>query len=232
MSDATSHDDLLEDPGLETAILVPNLLLLLVIVLYVLTTKVGPDRVQPLVVADKQTSARIRQLERLLALNPEHRKAALELARLYRRAGQLPFSYDALRSAEQNGSRSARFRLKLGMAYIEIGKNADGVRVLHEALQGCRLRRCPAHIEARLSIFKQIADRIVERKINARLYPNKAAKVFDEVLKKVDGRFLGPLRRKRAKPSDKEPTTQPARPKRSRLDVGPSRSLTVSTRSV
>lgn len=195
MSDANPHDNLLKEPGLETAIMVPNLLLLLVIVLYVLTTKVGPDRVQPLVVADKETSARIRQLERLLARNPEHRKAALELARLYRRAGQLPFSYDALRSAEQNGSRAARFRMKLGMAYVEIGKNADGVRVLREALLGCRLRRCPAHIEARLSIFKQVADLIAERGINARLYPDKASKVFDEVLKKVDGRFIGPLRR-------------------------------------
>lgn len=221
MSDKTG--DLLKGPGLEGAVLIPNLLLLLVIVFYLLISRVGPDRVQPLVAADQKTSQRIRQLERLLARNPNDHGAAIQLARLYQRAGQLPFSYDALRSAEQDGSRDARFRMKLGMAYIEIGKNADGQRVLRAALTACEVNRCPAHIRARLSIFLQVADKIAERRIDARTNPEGAAKVFDEVLKKVDGhRFARPPKGKKgaleapaSKPAAAKPSaaSQPAPPR-------------------
>lgn len=218
MSDKTG--DLLKGPGLEGAVLIPNLLLLLVIVFYLLVTRVGPDRVQPLVAADQKTSQRIRDLERQLARNPNDHGAAIQLARLYQRAGQLPFSYDALRSAEQNGSRDARFRMKLGMAYVEIGKNADGQRVLRAALTACEVNRCPAHIRARLSIFLQVADKIAERKIDARTNPEGAAKVFDEVLKKVDGRRI---LRTGKKPGAKTSASKPSAAKPPASQPAPSR---------
>ena len=212
MTDETTRlEDLFKDPGIEAAVLIPNLLLLLVVVLYLLTTKVGPDRVQALVVADSKTTAQIRSLERQLARNPRDLSASFQLAHLYMRAGQLPFSYDALRGAEQDGSRLPSFRMMLGMAYVEIGKNADGQRVLHEALEGCTLRHCRPDVEARLSILSQVVDLIVERRINARIHPEKAAKIFGEVLKKVDGRVLGPLGKRPRSASGKKVSEKPGK---------------------
>jgi hypothetical protein len=196
----TEPDPVLRDPGLEAAVWVPNLLLLLVVVLYFLIVEGGRDDVQPLIMTDKKTASKIEDLERAMAREPGNQRLVLELARLYSRAGEVPFSYDALRNAEVNGSQEPFFRAKLGMAYLEIGKNLDGQRILKRTLQACQLRsgrsasageriflnRCSPGVVAKLDIFKQVADIFVKRSINARFYPDKARAVFDEVLKRIE----------------------------------------------
>ena len=176
--------------GLEAYVWVPNLLLLLGLVLIGLVGGGGRHQVGPLVATNRSTTELIQQLERRLARNPADGAASIELAQLYQRAGELPFSFEALRSAERRAGENLTFQMKLGMAYLELGKNGDGRRVLREALRRCDLRpkagrRCGVALRARLSIFLQVADLMVERNINARLQPEAVAKVFDSVLKHV-----------------------------------------------
>ncbi|MBW2731870.1 MAG: hypothetical protein JRH20_05715 [Deltaproteobacteria bacterium] len=197
------------DLGLEGTIWLPNVLLVMAFVLHLLITQLGIDRIQPLVITDATSTQRIKDLERSLALAPRRSDVVIELSRLYARAGELPLSYDALRDAEQNGSRDAYFKMRLAMAYLEVGKNADGRRVMQSALEACDLTHCPPRVRARLSIFSQVADIYVERNIDTRRYPHLAAKVFDEVVRKVEKSAVDMIMRA-AKKAEHRATSRPA----------------------
>lgn len=169
--------------ALEAAVVVPNVILLAVVVVYVVVRT--PPKAEPLVQTDRRTATRIDELEEALKRDPRAGGNALELARLYSRAGEFPWSVDALRAAERTGNSSLAFRMKLGLAYLELGKNLDGLRVLKAALQTCGRTDCPADLKARLEILTTVAEILTERRIDARKNQVAAAKVFRDVLKPV-----------------------------------------------
>jgi len=169
--------------ALEAAVVIPNVILLAVVVIYVVTR--SSPRAEPLVQTDRTTASRIDELEEALKRDPRTAGNAIELARLYSRAGEFPWSVDALRTAERTGDSSLPFRMKLGLAYLELGKNLDGLRVLKAGLQSCSRTECPADLKARLEIFTTVAELLVQRRIDARNNQVAAAKVFQEVLKPV-----------------------------------------------
>ena len=129
---------------LEAIVILPNLALLAFVILYVVTHGTATTRVAPLVEGDKGTTSRIAELELALRRHPQNLSSAIELARLYREAGEFPWSYNALQNAERTGKHEPAWKLMLGLAYLELGKNDDGVRVLDAALQGCAKQTCAA----------------------------------------------------------------------------------------
>lgn len=199
--------------GVEGTIWVPNILLLMTFVLYLLIAQLGVNRIQPLVVTDANTTQRIKELERKLALAPHQSDVVIELSRLYAKAGESTLSYDALRDAEQNGARDPRFKMRLAMAYLELAKNSDGQRVMQVALESCDLTRCPPALRARLSIFSQVADIYVERNIDTRRDPHLAAKVFGEVVRKMEKQTVDMIMRSAAR-AQKKAASRPSTPTR------------------
>ncbi len=187
-----------EDPrsrAMEAAVVIPNVILLALVVLYVVFRS-GP-RVEPLVKTDRQRAAEIDRLEQTLKREPGKGSSALALAKLYSRAGEFPWALDALRSAERNGDERPSFRMKLGLGYIELGRNLEGLRVLKQALVKCRdagPKKCSAGIKAKLEIFTRVAELLIERRIDTRKNQVAAAKVFDSVLKpaSIDPKELMP----------------------------------------
>jgi len=172
---------------LERAVLVSNLIFLgIAAVLLVLTGLGSGTRVEPLVGTDTRTSSRMEQLERALQRDPGNVAGAVELARLYGEAGEFPWSYDALRTAEQTGTLEPSWRLRLGLAYLEIGKSADGLRLLKEAKARCAADpACPAPVRVKLDLFTRVAQLYVDRGIDARRHRVAAEKALREVLKPV-----------------------------------------------
>jgi hypothetical protein len=147
-----------------------------------------------LVRADKETALRIGELELELARGPQSLEKALELARLYQDAGEFPWSYDALRNAERRGGADPSWLVRLGLAYIGLGKNADGLRVIRRAKERCGAEGCPPHVEAKVNIFERMARVFVERSIDSRRHRSAAYKVIREILKpiQVDPKTLRP----------------------------------------
>jgi hypothetical protein len=170
---------------LEAVVLIANLVFVGIVVLYLLAVKVGSGRVQPLVEADAQTAQRIRDLELALQRNPGNYTQALELARLYQDVGEFPWSYDALRKAEQGGGLDSAFRLRLGLAYVELGKNEDGLRVLKAAADRCHREECFADVRVKLDVFSQVATLFVDRRIDSRKQLIEAEAALREILKPV-----------------------------------------------
>lgn len=177
-----------------TTLLLPNIVSLCLMGLFLLGTALsGTRRVERLVTADDATTRRIHELERAVTLGgPQASWAALELARLYRRAGAFPWSYEALRQAESHGPREPAYRLELGLAYVELGRNADGERVIKGALAGCVSPGCTSAVRARLALFERVATLMREREIDARYEIVRADEVFREVLKPAESTGLGP----------------------------------------
>jgi len=180
--------------GIDVAIFLPNVILIGIVLLVIGIFAFGRERVLPLVATDRKTAAQIERLEREVSRKPTG-TGVFKLARLYQRAGETPWSYDALRTAEQRGGDDPRWRIKLALAYLEIGKNRDGRRVLRESIAACKVRRCGAGERARLEIFLEIAERFVAQKIDARRNVREANAVLDKVLKRVDATKLVGLRR-------------------------------------
>ena len=117
---------------------VPNVILLALVVLYFVFTRGSGPAVQPLVTTDQRTAAKIERLESRVTREPTKASgSALELSKLYARVGEFPWSVDVLRSAERSGDRAPVWRMKLGLAYLELGKNLDGLRLLKETRQRC-----------------------------------------------------------------------------------------------
>jgi hypothetical protein len=190
---------------LEVMILVVNLVFLAFVVLYLVSSGIAPTPVKPLVQADTRTTARIHELELTLQRDPNNVKSALELARIYQDAGEFPWSYDALRAAEASGDPDPAWRLRLGLAYIELGKNDDGLRVLRDAERRCASRKsCPADVRVKLELFGRVAALLQERRIDTRRQRAAAEKALHEVLKPVQ---VDP-----AKMRPKGPATPPAPP--------------------
>ncbi len=180
-----------ERKGLSTfqiLILVGNLVFVGIVVLYFVLTGVGQKQVKPLVEASPKTQQRIADLERLLARDPGNVGSAVELARLYRDVGEFPWSYDALRNAERSGNEDPAWRIKLGLAYLEIGKNDDGLRILKAARERCyrATPRCRQDLLTKLDVFHRLAEIFVERKIDSRKHLVAVNKAFQEVLKPVN----------------------------------------------
>jgi hypothetical protein len=171
---------------LETIVILPNLALLAFVILYVVTHGTAGTRVEQLVVGDKGTTARIAELELALRRQPRNISSAIELARLYREAGEFPWSYNALRNAEKTGKHDPAWKLMLGLAYLELGKNDDGVRVLDATLKECTRQACSAATRAKLEIFARIGHLLEERGIDARSHNKAAEKALHEVLKPVE----------------------------------------------
>ncbi|MCB9557709.1 MAG: hypothetical protein H6707_16485 [Deltaproteobacteria bacterium] len=196
---------------LEAAVVIPNVLLLVLIVSYLLFTRGNRGAgVEPVVRTDPKTAQRIAALEREVRLAPkQNRGGLLELARLYSHVGELPWSVDALRSAEREGSSAPVWRLKLGLAYLEIGYNLDGLRVLKAAMLTCggKQQTCSADVRAKLEIATRVAERLIERKVNAREQQQAAAKIFDSVLKQAQPQRLSDRLNKL---SPTQPTSAPA----------------------
>jgi hypothetical protein len=179
---------------LELIVLIPNLVLIGGIGFYFAATSAGKKEVQPLVKADPKTHVRIKELELALERNPGDLSMSIELSRLYQEVGEFPWSYDALRHAEENGSKEPSWRIKLGLAYLELAKNEDGLRVLRATRDRCEKEACPPHIRVKLDIFTRLAQRFVERHIDSRAQRTQADKALQEILKPVtvDPKKLGP----------------------------------------
>jgi hypothetical protein len=171
---------------LEVMILVVNLVFLAFVVLYLAGISIGPTPVKPLVQADSKTTARIQELELTLQRDPNNVHSALELARIYQDAGEFPWSYDALRNAEASGDPDPSWRLRLGLAYIELGKNDDGLRVLRDAESRCAARKsCRGDVRVKLELFVRVATLLKERRIDTRRQRAAAEKALHEILKPV-----------------------------------------------
>jgi len=172
---------------LEAIVLLPNLALVAFVVLYLVTQQSSTERVAPLVEGDRALTDRIAQLEQSLQREPSNISSAVELARLYREVGEFPWSYSALRNAEREGKPDPSWRLLLGLAYLELGKNKDANRVLEQSLRRCEQPpRCASNVKARLEIFARVARLFEERKIDARKHNAAAEKAMHEVLKPVE----------------------------------------------
>jgi hypothetical protein len=189
-----------------TALWVPNLALLVIIVMVFLGTTCGEGRVvETLVLTDDATRSRIVQLERRLRYGaPDAPAAGVELASLYLRVGAFPWAYDALKQAESRAPRDPGWRLDLGLAYIEIGHNDDGLRVISEAYRSCNPPQCGSQVRARLSLYLRVAELMKERRIDARRDLRRANEVFREVLKPAEATGLMP------KPAASRPADSPA----------------------
>jgi hypothetical protein len=171
---------------IEALVLLPNLVLVAFVILYLVTQQASGDKVAPLVLGDDDTTTRIANLELALQRQPADISSAIELARLYREVGEFPWSYNALRNAEASGRHEPAWRLMLGLAYLELGKNKDAVRVLDRTLEGCTKRSCSATVRSRLEIFGRVAHLFLERGIDARRHNTASEKALKEVLKPVE----------------------------------------------
>lgn len=170
---------------LEAAILIPNLVLIGVVLIYLAVTRVDGEKVELLVDADPVTQKRIAQLEKDLLRQPGDVTKALELARLYSDVGEFPWSYNALQAAEKHGSDDPSWQLKLALAYLELGKNDDGLRVLDEAVARCGSVKCAPPLRVKLDLFIRVAKLLKERGIDVRKDRTAADKALREVLKPV-----------------------------------------------
>ena len=170
---------------MEAAILIPNLVIIGGILFYLVATTIDEERVDPLVEADPDTAARISELEAALIDNPGDMSRAIELARIYTDMGEYPWSYNALKNAEARGNNDPAWQLKLGLAYLELGKNEDGLRVLTSALEDCGVTKCTHNTRVKLDLFSRVARIFVERKIDGRKDRVAADKAVKEVFKPV-----------------------------------------------
>jgi hypothetical protein len=170
----------------EAIVLIANLVLVGFVLVYLAVTRVGRERVTPLVESDPQTAARIALLEQSLAKDPGNLLGALELSRLYEEAGEFPWSYDALKSVEQKGGDDPTFRIQLGLAYLELGKNKDSVRIFESTLERCGIVKCPSNAQVKLELFGRVAKIFLAKKIDARRQRVEAEKALREVLRPVE----------------------------------------------
>ncbi len=195
---------------LEAMILIPNLILLGIVLLYLGATSKHDD-MAPAVDTDPKTKAAILRLEDALMKDPANLSKALRLARLYREAGEFPWSYNALLNAERQGKyREPKWQLKLGLAYLEIGKNKDAARVLEAAHKSCGAKKCAPPVQVKLKIFRDVAKIFVKRKINAARNPKAAHHALRQVLKPVSVdpekmRSKGPLQPEKGAPEKAAP---------------------------
>lgn len=170
---------------MEALILIPNLLIIGGILFYLAATSADDEPVEPLVDADPQTAAQIAQLEAALVNNPGDLGRAIRLSKLYSDVGEFPFSYSALKNAEKRAGNDPALRIKLGLAYLELGKNNDGLRVMEAAIAGCRVDSCDANVRVKLGLFARVARIFKERGIDSRKEPRAADKALKEVFKPV-----------------------------------------------
>jgi hypothetical protein len=172
---------------IEAMVLIPNLILVGLVVLYLVSVQAVGRRPGPLVAGKESTKARIAELELLLERQPNNLSKAIELAKLYKDVGEFPWSYNALLTAEQQGDQNPRWRLMLGLAFLEIGKNSDGRRVLERALERCKGHGlCDANVMGKLGIFAKLAQLLHKRGIDTRKHPEAAERTLREILKPVE----------------------------------------------
>ena len=220
---------------MEAMILIPNLILLGIVLLYLGATNNTKDEMAPAVEADPRTKALIASLEDSLLRDPANLEKALKLARLYREVGEFPWSYNALLNAErQRKYREPKWQLRLGLAYLEIGKNSDALRVLEAAHKVCGATgtlaktedsarsKCAPPVKVKLELFKRLAKIFVKRKIHPARNPRAANSALRQVLKPVTVdhekmRSKGPLQPEKTAPEKaaphKAPAPEKARPK-------------------
>ena len=196
---------------LDAMILIPNLIIVGVVLLYLGVSNTKKDEVAPAVEADDKTKALIASLEDSLMRDPADLAKALKLARLYREVGEFPWSYNALLNAErQRKYREPKWQLRLGLAYLEIAKNKDALRVLETAYNGCGISKCAPPLKIKLGLFTRLAKIFVKRKINPVRNPRAAHRALREVLKpvRVDHekmRSKGPLQPEKTAPEKAAP---------------------------
>jgi hypothetical protein len=174
--------------GLEALVLGANIVFVAALVLYGVVVGVGPRQVMPVVRADSKTAKQITSLELALQRDPRSVGYALELARLYQDLGEFPWSYDALRSAERRGNLEPAWQLKFGLAYLELAKNEDGLRVLKAGMERCdqQPKTCPAGVRVKLELFTRVAKIFVDRRIDSRSQRITAERALREVFKPVE----------------------------------------------
>lgn len=172
---------------LEALILIPNLILLGVVLIYLgVTSARQNDAVKPAETGDPKTAAMIARLEDDLLRNPANMSKAIRLARLYREVGEFPWSYNALLNAERKSKkREPLWQLRLGLAYMDLAKNKDALRVLEAAHKRCGEIKCGPNVQVKLGIFTRLARIMVERKIDWRKQPKAADQALQEILKPV-----------------------------------------------
>lgn len=129
----------------------------------------------------------IERLEQQWQQHPMHWGYGLDVARAYRDAGEIEWSYDALHRLEQSMTHfDAAFRLSLGLGYLGIGRNGDAVRVLNATLQACNRVSCPMDLRTKLSIFSNLARTFLDRSIQAQMHPVTADQTLKELLRPVE----------------------------------------------
>jgi hypothetical protein len=165
---------------------IPNLVFIGFVGICLINAWATAKQVQPLVQADHATASRIAQLELWLQRHPSNMAHTLELARLYQEVGEFPWSYHALLTAEKTWSKDPVWRLLLGLAYLDLGKNDDSVRVLKQAKQRCKETSCTYNIRTKLDIFTRLAELFIERKIDSRKHSIAAERALREILKPVE----------------------------------------------
>ena len=170
---------------MEAAILIPNLVIIGGILFYLAATNVDQEKVEPLVEADPVTAARISELEAALLAHPGDMSIAIELARIYTDMGEYPWSYNALKNAEERGGDDPAWRLKLALAYLELGKNDDSLRIMKETLATCDETKCQPNTRVKLQLFTRVARLFVERNIDARKDRISSEKALHEVFMPV-----------------------------------------------
>jgi tetratricopeptide (TPR) repeat protein len=172
---------------LNALVLGANIVFVVVLVLYGALVGVQPRQVMPVVRADSKTARQITNLELALQRDPNSVGYAFELARLYQDLGEFPWSYDALRSAERRNIDPA-WQLKFGLAYLELAKNDDALRVLKAGSARCKSKSaaCAADVGVKLELFTRVAQIFVDRRIDSRSQRASAEKALSEVFKSVE----------------------------------------------
>jgi thioredoxin-like negative regulator of GroEL len=191
---------------IELKILLANLILIGIVVVYFLATRTGTESVKELTQTDPQSSQKIRDLELALQRDPSNIELTLELARLYSEAGEFPWSYDALREVEKRGGGAVEWRIRLALAYLDLGKNEDARRVLKDAKERCQKESCSANLEVKLGIFQRLTQIMIDRHLDSRRQRGETEKALREIVKpvKVDPSKLRP----------KAPASLPSEPKK------------------
>jgi hypothetical protein len=188
---------------------IPNWVLIGFVAICLINAWATAKQVQPLVQADPATTSRIAHLELLLLRQPTNMAHTLELARLYQDVGEFPWSYHALLTAEKTWSQDPVWRLLLGLAYLDLGKNDDSARVLKQAKERCKETSCSFNISTKLDIFTRLAELFIERKIDSRKHSLAAEKALRELLKPVE---VDPDKMRPKAPATPE-ATEPKKPR-------------------
>ena len=169
--------------GGEAVTHVANIMFSIVAAAYLVLLHGAGAQAGPLVSTNEATRDEIQRLERRLQDNAGDVEAAVAVARLYAAAGELPWALDAILQAERVVDDRPEALLRLATSYLELGQNWQAYRRLKRSWQRCRRRNCPAGVSSKFGIFVELAEKLLEQKVDAYDKPQAARRILQEVVR-------------------------------------------------